>query len=353
MRYYTKEWYTLMQRLGTADLFEPVLDKEYSDEEIEEMYQEMLEKYVQEEHDSYDEPPFFILDPEEDIASDEFDPEDFLVGDIDENGEEFNLRHPETLDEFLDYQKREMEQELAEYENRPPFDEEEARREFEENYQDSLEEPDEDIPQWIRDTVDPRLLAMWVLPEGAYKKLAAEEEELQERFDELDEAAEEALEEVPVEEAREEEAPAEEPEEEEIQDENVKYNLDEIQEYIELKTAYDNLQTQFNAMKADYDELVEFKKVVDRKEKQEMIDRFYMLSDEEKKDVIENIDNYSVDDIEAKLSVICVRNKVSFDLDTDEEEKQTKTTFNLDDHVDDDVTPAWIKAALLTKKEME
>ena len=34
-----------------------------------------------------------------------------------------------------------------------------------------------------------------------------------------------------------------------------------------------------------------------------------------KKDVIENKAKYSLDDIEAKLSVICVRKRVSFDLE--------------------------------------
>ena len=37
------------------------------------------------------------------------------------------------------------------------------------------------------------------------------------------------------------------------------------------------------------------------KEKESMINSFYMLSDEDKKDVVENIDKYSIDDIEAKL----------------------------------------------------
>ena len=47
-----------------------------------------------------------------------------------------------------------------------------------------------------------------------------------------------------------------------------------------------------------------------------MNETFYMLSDEEKKDCLDNIDTYSYDDIEAKLSVICVRNnKVNFGLD--------------------------------------
>nr|DAG21577.1 MAG TPA: hypothetical protein [Caudoviricetes sp.] len=81
-----------------------------------------------------------------------------------------------------------------------------------------------------------------------------------------------------------------------------------------------------------------------------MINRFYMLSDEDKADVITNIDKYSIDDIEAKLSVICVRNKVSFDLD--ENKKPGVTTFNLnsmDDNQDD--MPAWVKAVLETEKK--
>ena len=57
--------------------------------------------------------------------------------------------------------------------------------------------------------------------------------------------------------------------------------------------------------------------MISKEKKQAMIDSFYMLSDEDKADVIANIDTYSVDDIEAKLSIICVRNKVSFNLDDD------------------------------------
>lgn len=166
--------------------------------------------------------------------------------------------------------------------------------------------------------------------------------------------AEPEVEETPEEQA--EEAPAETEEEveeknEESEDEAVKYNLDEIQEYIELKSNYEKLENDFNEMKAKYEELVDFKLAADRKEKQAMIDSFYMLTEEDKKDVVKNIDSYSLDDIEAKLSVICVRNRVSFDLE--EEEKDVPTVFNLSDSLEDDQTPAWVKAAIATKKEME
>ena len=78
-----------------------------------------------------------------------------------------------------------------------------------------------------------------------------------------------------------------------------------------------------------------------------MIDSFYMLSDEDKQDVLENIDKYSLDEIEAKLSVICVRNKVSFNLDEENKDETVPAVFSLDaDEVsgDDSVTPAWVKA---------
>ena len=68
-----------------------------------------------------------------------------------------------------------------------------------------------------------------------------------------------------------------------------------------------------------------------------------MLSDDLKKDCVDNIDTYSYDEIEAKLSVICVRNKVSFsDLSEPEEEKKP-VTYSIDSIEDDTAgLPAWV-----------
>ena len=75
-----------------------------------------------------------------------------------------------------------------------------------------------------------------------------------------------------------------------------------------------------------------------------------MLSDDLKKDCVDNIDTYSFDEIEAKLSVICVRNKVSFDLDKPEE--KDKVTFNLDSVDDTDLgLPAWVQRVQAVAKE--
>ena len=139
------------------------------------------------------------------------------------------------------------------------------------------------------------------------------------------------------------------------------YNLEEVVEYAELMDKFNTLQADYDALsanheaiKAEIEPLKQFKLEVEKKEKQAMIDQFYMLSDEDKADVIENIDTYSLDDIEAKLSIICVRNKVSFDLDENKGSNGSTTTFNLNSgDLDDDANiPAWVKSLRETAKTM-
>lgn len=139
-----------------------------------------------------------------------------------------------------------------------------------------------------------------------------------------------------------------------------KYNLDEVTEYTELLGKYETLQGEFETLKQEKSDLEtevaslrEFKLTADRKEKQSMIDGFYMLSDDDKKDVVEHIDTYSLDDIEAKLSIICVRNRVNFNLNNNNEQddNQLKGLFNLENPADDNV-PEWIKAVRETAKKL-
>lgn len=139
-----------------------------------------------------------------------------------------------------------------------------------------------------------------------------------------------------------------------------KYNLDEVTEYTELLGKYETLQGEFETLKQEKSDLEtevtslrEFKLTADRKEKQSMIDGFYMLSDDDKKDVVEHIDTYSLDDIEAKLSIICIRNKVNFNLNNNNEQddNQPKGLFNLENPADDNV-PEWIKAVRETAKKL-
>ena len=140
-----------------------------------------------------------------------------------------------------------------------------------------------------------------------------------------------------------------------------KYSLEEIPEYISLKKAFSELTSKYSALEKEKAELEsqlqplkEFKLNAERVAKEDMINKtFYMLSDEDKKDVVENIDKYSLDDIEAKLSIICVRNKVSFAALEDDGEQTAPTTYNLGGNLfQDESTPAWVKAVLDTAKTL-
>ena len=149
-------------------------------------------------------------------------------------------------------------------------------------------------------------------------------------------------------------------EEKDDEDKKKNYSLEEIPEYTELLDKYSNLENDFNALKetnstleSEIATLREFKAEIDRKDKQAMIDSFYMLSDEDKKDVVENIDTYSIDDIEAKLSIICVRNKVSFNLDDNDKNETSPTTYSLNGGDDGDYTPAWIKSLQSVAKDIK
>lgn len=193
-------------------------------------------------------------------------------------------------------------------------------------------------------------------------KFAAEHEEKpaeEEPVVEEEPAAEEepAVEEEPVVEevpAEPEVVPSENEEENPVQE----YRLEDIPEYQELLSRYSELEgqvTELNntiaALTSERNTLAAFKLKIDREKKQELINQFYMLSDDLKKDCVDNIDTYSYDEIEAKLSVICVRNRVSFDLDKTEEDKPV--TYNIDSTEDEDAgLPAWVKRAKQVEKEM-
>lgn len=127
------------------------------------------------------------------------------------------------------------------------------------------------------------------------------------------------------------------------------YNLADVVEYAELSTKYAELESTYNALndkvsalETENAELKTFKLNVERKDKENMIASFYMLSEEDKANVKEHIDEYSLDEIEKELSVICVRNKVNFSLDNKEDSKVV-TTFNMNSVVETSTLPAWLK----------
>ena len=124
------------------------------------------------------------------------------------------------------------------------------------------------------------------------------------------------------------------------------------QEYAELKSKFDALSAEYETLNKKCKDLTVFYDTEMNKQKDELINKFYMLSDEDKKDVLEHKSEYSLEDIEAKLSVICFRKKVNFNLAEEEKNDNTMidngTTFTLTmdaavNALESDI-PAWVKA---------
>ena len=146
-------------------------------------------------------------------------------------------------------------------------------------------------------------------------------------------------------EEKEEEASEDSKEDEE--DTSASDDEDDKKKYSLLEEQYNNLQKDFAALEEEVKNLRSFKLEVESKEKDNLISQFYMLSDEDKKDVIENKDKYSLEEIESKLAVICFKKRVNFNLEDSKENEESKeneivTTFNVDNK--EDSTPDWIKA---------
>lgn len=77
-----------------------------------------------------------------------------------------------------------------------------------------------------------------------------------------------------------------------------------------------------------------------------------MLSDEDKKDVVEHKSEYSLEEIKSKLAVICFEKKVNFNLNTSSENEESKvaeqeeslvTTFDVK-ATEDSTVPEWVRA---------
>jgi hypothetical protein len=140
----------------------------------------------------------------------------------------------------------------------------------------------------------------------------------------------------------------------EDEEEKKKKNFELLQaDFTALQEKYSSLEEANAALIAERDELLAFKAKIEDAEKDAMIEKFCFLSEEDKKDVIENKSKYTLEEIESKLSVICVRNKVNFNLDNTDKndiktEKAEVLTYNLSNTVE--AAPAWISAVKNNRK---
>lgn len=151
------------------------------------------------------------------------------------------------------------------------------------------------------------------------------------------------------------EAPAEEKKDDE--DEKKKYSL-LVDQYSALQEQYDSLKANFDELTKVNAELSNFKLQVENEKKDELLNTtFAILSVEDKKELIDNKEKYSYEDLEKELSLICFRKKVNFNLEDNSENEVTTeavvTTFNLDNSAVEASMPAWLKAVQATQNSRQ
>ena len=166
MRYYTKEWYKWMQELYSVEDLRIIADKTYSDAEIQAFYDADLEDAIRRAYADYETPPSFetkekVQDPRQVIIFNE------------QTGE---VSHPASLEEAREHMAQERLRRETEYANRPPFDPAETREDFRDMYEALLQYGVQAYPQWVRETVDHRLLALRRVPESLYQRMREDSE---------------------------------------------------------------------------------------------------------------------------------------------------------------------------------
>jgi len=171
MRYYTKEWYDLMQRQNYTCGLKKIPDKVYSDQETHAFSDRDLQAEIEHDRRIHTAPSDYRW-AERLLQPDNFQPEHFLFFDS-ETGTEFHPETPEIARSWLQKEKEAADREIAQ---RPPFDPAETIACFREFYRSELRYCLSRLPDWVAGTVDPRLLALHRCPESIWKRLRKEEQ---------------------------------------------------------------------------------------------------------------------------------------------------------------------------------
>ena len=129
MKYFTKEWYELVQRMYSTTGLKIIPDKNYSDKEIQAFYDSDLAEYIERDRRNYNTTP--------------------------------DYSRPDRL----------------------PFDPTKSIEYFEDYYRGMLRYGAGCYPDWVRETVDKRLLALERIPESSFSRLYKEESEKKQAFD--------------------------------------------------------------------------------------------------------------------------------------------------------------------------
>lgn len=106
-------------------------------------------------------------------------------------------------------------------------------------------------------------------------------------------------------------------------------------------TRFSLLEEENEELRAELEALRKFKLEVENREKDALIEKYHMLSDEDKADVIAHKEEYSLEQIDEKLALVYVRKNVDFStVDGHKEEDRVEDSilsFSLDDKKDAEV----------------
>ena len=185
MKYYTKEWYELLQAWGLSGDLKKFPDAVYTTADIEKLYKKKLKKEIAFERDSYNQEPFFLT-VDDMLTEDNFCPDDWLF--IDEiTGD---VKRPVDINEVRQQLEKDRKRAFEEFENIPPFDPMDTEKIFEEIYRTNIRTCKNNFPEWLLKSVDHRLLALGYLPETAYRKYHSEIREKKKKWEQINRAAE-------------------------------------------------------------------------------------------------------------------------------------------------------------------
>lgn len=127
-------------------------------------------------------------------------------------------------------------------------------------------------------------------------------------------------------------------EDEKSDKEDEKEDDEDKKKYALLEQQYQELEAKFTKLNEEYQEIMNEKKDA-------LINSFSMLDEADKKDVIDNKVNYSLDEIEAKLSVIFTRKQMSATPVVEEAVvEEVPVTYSLNNDMSN--YPDWVKATL-------
>lgn len=190
MKFYTKEWYALMQCQDYTSGLKRIPDKVYTDEDIREFYEKDLKAEVARDRRMHNTPPGPYDWEDELLQPDCFNPETFLFED-EKTGELFHPETPEIARHYLEQDHRRTQEQ---FDARPPFDPTETIECFQACCRGMLRYGFSRFPQWVQESVDPRLLALNRIPESAFKRLKKEEQANRRAFEKINAKATTVLE---------------------------------------------------------------------------------------------------------------------------------------------------------------